>query len=467
MSIQIAEQFEENEQYDKAFDEYKKLYDKNPKDMNIIERLGHLAMMLGHKEEAADYYSKILEFDATNTMVYEQLMDIYQDIDKFKYYIHRGNLHSIEHKFEHAINDFKKALANTQEEKDIIKTRFVLANLYAQTGNPTKAIDEYLRILDYENVPKETYLFLSNLYIKENAVPSAINVLERAISKNIDSDDIREMLADLYIKDNRASKALEITNNELTKVKCYLDCGQDDKAFEILNTTKDKYQTSARYHSLMAQYYFIKNQFNEALAEVDEFDKYQKNSPLTYQMKALIYENKKDDYNAHINWAKYNILRGNKDIAINEYLNAYQIKDDDLELLNSLSALLEESGDKNHAMEIYERIVKLEPNNIKALEKLADFRNDIGDYRGECDFLEMWYESDKRNYDLIKRLAKTYERLKNKPSAIEFYKKYLQSTSVPDYETVKAHLAKLENTEMEMTEEEGWLDKIMKFFNKE
>ena len=66
MSIQIAEQFEENEQYDKAFEEYKKLYDKNPKDMNIIERLGHLAMMLGHKEEAADYYSKILEFDANS-----------------------------------------------------------------------------------------------------------------------------------------------------------------------------------------------------------------------------------------------------------------------------------------------------------------------------------------------------------------------------------------------------------------
>ena len=467
MSIQIAEQFEENEQYDKAFEEYKKLYDKNPKDMNIIERLGHLAMMLGHKQEAADYYSKILEFDATNTMVYEQLMDIYQDIDKFKYYIHRGNLHSIEHKFEHAINDFKKALANTQEEKDIIKTRFVLANLYAQTGNPTKAIDEYLRILDYDDVPKETYLFLSNLYIKENAIPSAINVLERAMAKNIDSDDVREALADLYIKDNNAKKALEITKNELTKVKCLLDCGEDEKAFAILQETKDKYKTSARYHSLMAQYYFMKNKFDEALAEVDEFDKYMKNSPLTYQMRALIYENKKDDYNAHINWGKYNILRGNKDIAVNEYLNAYQIRDDDLDLLNSLSALLEEIGDKNHAMEVYERIIKLEPNNTKALEKLADFRNDIGDYRGECDFLEMWYEADKRNYDLIKRLAKIYEKLKNKPSAIEFYKKYLLSTNAPDHDEVKKHLAKLENTEMEVTEEEGWLDKIMKFFNKE
>ena len=467
MSIQIAEQYEENEQYDKAYEEYKKIYDKNPKDMNVLERLGHLSMMLGNKQEAADYYSKILEFDVTNSMVYEQLMDIYQDIDRFKYYIHRGNLHSIEHKFEHAINDFKKALANTQEEKDIITTRFVLAALYAQTGNSTKAIDEYLRLLDYSEIPSETYINLAKLYIAENAVSSAINVLERAIAKDIDSESIRETLADLYLKDNQAGKALKLTQNELTKVKCMLDCGDDDKAYEILSANKEKYQTNAKYHSLLAQYYFMKNKFDEALSEVEEFDKYEKNSPLTYQMRALIFENKKDDYNAHINWGKYNILRGNKDIAINEYLNAYQMRDDDLNLLSSLAVLLEENGDKNHAMEIYERIVKLEPNNIKALEKLADFRNDIGDYRGECDFLEMWYESDKRNYDLIKRLAKTYERLKNKPSAIEFYKKYLQSTSVPDYETVKAHLAKLENTEMEMQEEEGWLDKIMRFFNKE
>ena len=114
MSIQIAEQYEENEDYEKAYEEYKKEFDKNPKDMNILERLGHLCMMLNKKEEAAEFYGKILEFDVTNVMVYEQLMDIYQETDKYQYYVYRGNLHSIEHKFEHAINDYKKALANTQ-----------------------------------------------------------------------------------------------------------------------------------------------------------------------------------------------------------------------------------------------------------------------------------------------------------------------------------------------------------------
>lgn len=465
MSIQIAEQYEANEEYDKAYEEYKKLFEQNPKDMNIIERLGHLSMMLGNKSEAADFYAKILEFDATNTMVYEQLMDIYIDTDKYKYYIHRGNLHSIEHKFEHAINDYKKALANTQEEKEIITTRFVLAALYAQTGSTSKAIDEYLRLIDYETIPAETFLNLAKLYMAENAVPSAINVLERAFSKDIDTDNIRETLAGLYLKNNMPQKAKETTKDELMKVKCMLECDETDEAYKILKENEGKHKNTSRYHSLLAQYYFMKNEFEKALDEVNEFDKTEKNSPLTYQMKALIYENKKDDYNAHVNWGKYNILRGNTDIAINEYLNAYQLKDDDVELLCSLAILLEENGDKNHSIEIYEKIVKLEPNNFKAFEKLADFRNDIGDYRGECDFLEQWFEVDKRNYSLIKRLAQTYEKLKNKPSAVEYYKKYLQTaTTAQDYEAVKNHLAKLENTEME--NEEGLIDKIMRFFNK-
>ena len=79
--MSLAEQFEENEQYEQAYEEYKKELDHKPYDLGILERLGHLAMMLNRKEEAGEYYSKILEKDMTNTLCYEQLMDIYIDTD--------------------------------------------------------------------------------------------------------------------------------------------------------------------------------------------------------------------------------------------------------------------------------------------------------------------------------------------------------------------------------------------------
>ena len=354
--MNLAEQYEENEQYTQAYEEYKKMHERNPKDLSVLERLGHLANVLEQKEEAAHFYTKILEADATNVLAYEQLMDIYVTTDKYKYYIYRGNLHSIEHKYEHAINDYKKAVNSAQNDNEMMSARFVLGTLYEQEGNNLKAIDEYLKVSDYENTYEDVYLRLANLYLKEDAPASAIEVLERAKNNGFDTTRVKESLADLYLKNGNPEKALEITSDELTKVKCLLDTGKKDEAIKKLNELENEYTHIAQYHSLKAQYYYMNGEYEKALESVEEFDKAEKNSPLTYQMRALIYEDQKDDYKAHINWGRYNLVRGNKDIAINEFLNAYQLNDSDLDLLNTLAMLLEESGDRNHAMELYEKI---------------------------------------------------------------------------------------------------------------
>ncbi len=465
MSLQLAEQYEENEQYEQAYDEYKKLSERNPKDLSLLERLGHLAMLLDKKDEAAEYYSKILESDATNTLCYEQLMDIYVTTDKYKYYVYRANLHTVEHKYEHAINDYKKAVNSAQNDNDILNARFVLATLYEQEGNNLKAIDEYLKVIDYENTHEDVYLRLSNLYLKEDALPSAIEVLERARKSGFDTPKVKEALADLYVKNGNSESAYEVTSDELTKVRCLLDLGKKSEAFEKLQQMEEQYGHIAQYHSLKAQYYYMTGDYEKALESVEEFDKAEKNSPLTYQMRALIYEEQNNDFWAHINWGKYNLVRGNKDIAINEFLNAYQLKNDDLDLLNTLAMLLEENDDKNHAMEMYERIAKLDETDKKALGKLADFRESIGDYREQAEYLLRLYKLDKRNSTVVRKLGEAYEKLHNKPASIECYEKYLEiGKGNPDYAKIKAKLEKLSNTEM--SEDEGLLDKIIGWFSK-
>lgn len=465
MSLQTAEQFEENEQYTQAFEEYKKLYERNPKDLSLLERLGHLSMLLDNKEEAAKYYSEILESDATNVLAYEQLMDIYVTTDKYKYYVYRGNMHTVEHKLEHAINDYKKAINCAQEDKEIISARFVLGTLYEQEGNNIKAIDEYLKVIEHEDTHEEVYTRLANLYVKEDAVPSAIDVLERGRKAGFDKTNLKEQLADLYLKNQNPEKAIEITSDELTKVKCLLDMDKKSEAFEKLQKMEGQYNHIPQFYSLKAQYYYITKDFDKALECVEEFDKYEKNSPLTYQMRALIYEEKNDDYNSYLNWGKYNLVRGNKDIAINEFLNANQIKDNDINLLNTLAVLLEESGDKNHAMEFYEKISKLDETDKISLKKLAEFRESIGDYKAQAEYLLKLYHLDKRNSTTVRQLGETYEKLRNKPAAVECYEKYLEiGKGNPDYSKIQHKLEKLQNTEMQ--EEEGFIDKIMKWFNK-
>ena len=462
--MSLAEQLEDQEQYLEAYEEYKKEYEKSPNNLTLLEKLGHLAMVLEKKDEAANYYCKILEKDMTNTLCYEQLMDIYIDTDKYKYYVYRGNLHSVEHKYEHAINDYKKALNHTDVETEIIITRYTLANLYSQSGNNIKAIDEFLKILEYENNNEEIFLKLADIYLQENMVSSAIDTLERAKEK-FDNDIINENLANLYLKNNEPQKAKNLTKNDLLKIKCMLECQEIDEASSALDNIEQTYKNNAEFQSLKAQLYFIKEEYNTALEHVDKFNKLSPNSPLTYQMRALIYENLNDDYNEHLNWGKYNLVRGNKDIALNEFLNAHQCNEKDIELLNTIAVLLEETGDKNHAIEFWEKISIAEPTNKKAFEKLADFRESIGDYKLQAVYLEELYSLDKRNANVVKKLAQTYEKLKNKPSAIEYYSKYVQiAGNASDIEKVREKLQKLEHTNM--VEDEGLIDKIMKFFNK-
>lgn len=465
MSLQTAEQFEENEQYSEALEEYKRLYEKNPNDLSLLERLGHISILMGNKNDAASYYSKILEYDATNMLAYEQLMDIYAETDRYKYYIYRGNLHKADQKLEHAINDYRKAVNAAQDDADIMDARFVLGTLLEQTDDNLKAIDEYLKVIEYDNAYEEVYTRLASLYLKEKAIPSAIDILERARAHGFDTTNIKEQLADIYLKAGDAKNAMDVTSDELTKVKCLLDLGEKDKAIEKLNEMQDQYSHIAQYHSLKAQYYYMTQDFDKALECVSDFEKAEPNSPLVYQMRALIYEDKKDDYNAHLNWGKFNLVRNDKDVAINEFLNAYQMKNDDINLLNTLAMLLEESGDRNHAMEFYEKISKLDENDKKALEKLADFRESIGDYAMQAEYLLKLYHLDKRNSKTVRELGDAYSKLHNKPAAIECYEKYLEiGKGNPDYEKVQKKLEKLSSSGIE--EDTGLLDKIIGWFSK-
>lgn len=468
MSLQLAEQFEANEQYEEAYKEYKKEFEQNPNNMGVLERLGHLSLILQKPDEAAVYYNEILKRDITNQLAYEQLMNIYESTDKYKYYIYRGNRNSIEGKLEFAINDFKKAISVAEEATQVAMTRFTLANLYMQSGNPMKAIDEFNILLEGPEVHEEMFLQLADLYLKDEAYSSAIDTLNRAKQRGFDTPKVNEGIAAVYLKSGNPAKAMEYTKDELLKIQCMLELGQVDEAYGILNELPEELKQSPRYYTLRAQYFYSAKKFDEALNAVDEYDKMNPNSPLTYQMKALIFEEQGDDYQAHVYWGKYNVLRKNNDVAINEFLNAVAIKDDDVDLLFELAQLLTDNKEIDHASEYYEKIVKINPANKEALRKLASYREGIGDYVSQVKYLEKIVEADSRDLSALKELARAYEKSHSKGKAVEVYKKCLELTGdTNEYALLKDKIDKLESLgASDVEESEGLLDKIMKLFNK-
>ena len=466
MSLQLAEQFEANEQYEEAYREYKKEYESNPDNMGILERLGHLSLILDKTEEAAGYYHEILKRDVTNPLAYEQLMSIYEDTDAYKYYVYRGNKNSIEGKLDFAINDFKKALGLCSDGAQAAMTRFTLANLYKQAGQDMKAIDQFNILLEGSDVHEEMFLQLADMYMKDEAYSSAIDTLMRAKQRGFDTPKINEGLAAVYLKSGDAQKAIEFTNDELLKIQCMLEIGQVEEAYAKLNGLSDELKQVPRYFTLKAQYFYSAKKFDQALECIDEYNKLAPNSPLTYQMRALVYDEKGDEYNAHVNWGRYNIVRGNYDIAINEYLNAVQLNDNDIELLFELAALLESNKEVDHASEYYVKIVKKDPTNKEALKRLASYRESIGDYQGQVNYLEKIIETDKNDLDALKSLGRAYEKTRANAKALELYQHYIEIVKNPaDYKIIKDKIEKLQNGGAEENSE-GLLDKIMKIFAK-
>ncbi len=420
-----AEQLEENGQYELAYEEYKKMYSNNPKNTHILERLGHIASILDRKDEAEQYYTEIVKLDSKNLMAYEQLMDICAETNRYKYYVCKGEIHVLQQQFEHAINDYKKAVEKADNEQDANSARYILATLFDGVNKENQAIDEYLKLIDshydYENV----FINLANIYSRTGFVESAIDTLNKAKERGFDS--VNEELAKLYIKADDPQKAIELTKDELLKIRCLMDMGKNEEAYSLMDSLRSKYTKNAKFHSLLAQYYFQTNDFQKALDEVEEYAKFEPNSPVTYQMRALIYEKQGDEFSSHVNWAKFNNLKGDKDVAMNEYMIAYQLDNTNIELVTTIADILD-TTDKNHSIEFYERLLDLNPNSKKALQKLAEFRERIGDYNEMVSYMDKLKAIDPNNSFIKENYNRIVDKINNPSSPLDFIKKLFRGT---------------------------------------
>lgn len=413
----LAEQYENDEQYEKAYEEYKKQYENGKENVHILQKLGHLASILNKKDEAEEYYKKVVALDKRNIVAYEQLMDIcFENNDKFTYYLSRGQMHVLQEQYEHAINDFKKAIAHGEQDERLNSTRYMLADLYEKTNQPNKAIDEYLKISDTEYASSETYLKLAALYYKTDFLESAIEILQRA--KDDGFEGLDEALAQYYSRANDSEKALNLTKDNMLKARSLMELGRNDEAIELLKSMHDQYKNDSQYCALIAQYYFEIGELETALEKVNEFAKVAPNSPLIYQMRALIYEKKGDEFNEHVNWAKFNNLKGDTDIALNEYMIAHQIDENNIDVIITIADTLDKT-DKNHSVEFYEKLLELQPNNKRALQKLAEFRDRIGDYIEMVNYLDKLKQIDPRNPYVIANYERANQMVTNPPSIID------------------------------------------------
>ena len=145
--MNLAEELEQSEKYEEAYAEYKRMLLNKASDVELLTRLAHLGMILNKKEDVKLYYAKILEIEPSNILAHEQLIDIFSEEDRFKYYLLRGNLHALQQQMSHARNDYKKAIDNAKDAQEALPARYLYAGLCEGQNKLMEAIDEYLKTL--------------------------------------------------------------------------------------------------------------------------------------------------------------------------------------------------------------------------------------------------------------------------------------------------------------------------------
>ena len=180
-TLSIIQSLEENEQYEKAVEELLKLNEAVPDNIEIVKNLAMDYEVLKNADEAIFWWEKYKSLDANDTISYFQLVDLYADKDKFQYYMNRAHIKVIEGKNGQAADDFKKAINKSKDEAETSKARFMLAVMYESMQKNTEAIQEYLRLLEYED-NLNIYQRLVELY-KLESDEDAIGLLEDAIEK--------------------------------------------------------------------------------------------------------------------------------------------------------------------------------------------------------------------------------------------------------------------------------------------
>lgn len=351
--------------------------------MSTLETLHQKAAALYEErklDEALKVYEEIIQLNPADEVALSCTMDIYLELDdKFNYYLARANVNIASNKIEYAINDTKKAL---DLDLDNVMARRKLARLYKVDNKTLKAIDEFMKILELSPKEIDAYFELVDLYMKEGSVDSAISIAHRAMEEFPEDKNVKNMLAQLYFRANDFKSALEVVQDDLLRIKILLQDEQNDKAKEYLD--KINYNSlndiqKKNNHILNAQYFYNTKQFDEALNEIEAYRKFQGPDALSFQMKALIYEELNDEFQAHLNWGFCYKLQNKPDEAIVEFDAAARENDKDKTALIELAQLYMANKERFVAMEYWQKVYDIDGDK-QAADILAEFYYSEGNF---------------------------------------------------------------------------------------
>ena len=174
--LERAQALADNENFEDAYNVLTAAYNQGKDNAEFLEKIALAAQTLEKTEEATKYWEELIEIAPNSMVAYSELQDIYNETNRYKYYLTRAKIKTLNNQVAQAIPDYKKAVDNTQDETEKNEAGLLMAKAYEFIGKNMNAIDEYYKIVPHSKTA-DIYIKIADLYIKEKDKYSAINSL--------------------------------------------------------------------------------------------------------------------------------------------------------------------------------------------------------------------------------------------------------------------------------------------------
>jgi tetratricopeptide (TPR) repeat protein len=217
---QDADAAEKALRFDKAIDFLKQIVQENPKDWNMVHRIGDLYAKLNNLKAANEQYIKVAKYFAEDGFYLK------------------------------AIAVWKKVLRN---DPSLLEGNVALGDLYARQGLVAEA--------------KQTLGLVIDEYVKRNRIRDAGDVLRRMAEIDPSDMKVRIRLAELYARDGNLEKAADqyvAIADELVKK------GHLAEALQLIEKALRSGPRSPRLLSAAARVYLVQKDFARAIEHLEE-----------------------------------------------------------------------------------------------------------------------------------------------------------------------------------------------------
>jgi tetratricopeptide (TPR) repeat protein len=289
---QDADKLEKGGRLDQAIALYKQVIDDNPRDWNVINKVGDLYAKLNKNREASEQYAKVADFYAKDGF-HLKAIAIWKKINKLdagalepylnlaELYGKQGLMMEDKSQYQYVVDEYIKR-GKTRDAGEVLKKmadidpgdlkiRSKLADLYTREGNSSRAVDEHIAIAEELNKkghlaealqvlekglkidPKSSRLrvHIARVHLVQKNFEKAVHALEEAVHQVPNDLEILGRLGEAYLGARRVEEAeaifkrlLELNpqdeESRLQMGRVYLIQGHHDRAFDEMVPVVDK-----------------------------------------------------------------------------------------------------------------------------------------------------------------------------------------------------------------------------------